>query len=96
MKYSYLRSDSGHPGHSNHQYGNFQGPPSQNDTTIKVWFHLLVLPNYPRNTVPSDAMYGQFTRGAGMNKPFQHDPQSQAGMFPNYQQQSSELAARWN
>ena len=41
----------------------------------------------PRNTVPSDAMYGQFPRGAGMNKPFQDDPQSQAGMFPNYQQQ---------
>ena len=43
-------------------------------------------PNYPRNTVPPEAMYGQFPRGPGMNKPFQHDPQSQ-GMFPNYQQQ---------
>ena len=48
-------------------------------------------PNYPQNTVLSlDAMYGQFPRGAGMNKPYQHDPQSQAGMFPNYQQQGQQ------
>ena len=75
----------GHPGYSNHQYGNFQGPPSQ----MPGYHNGMVpsrYPNYPHNTVPPEAMYGQFPRGPGMNKPFQHDPQSQ-GMFPNYQQQ---------
>ena len=76
-----------HSGYSNHQYGNFQGPPSQMTNYHNGMVPSPRYPNYPRNTVPPEAMYGQFPRGAGMNKPFQHDPQSQGGMFPNYQQQ---------
>lgn len=74
-----------HPSYSNHQFANFQGHPSQ-VPAYHNGMHPSRFANYPRNAGPPDAMYGQFSRGPGLNKPFQQDPQSQ-GVFANYQQQ---------